>query len=101
MLRVGRPSRRSEHRLEAMVLPGSQRCYLALGGHRQSFPSHGWQPAELRLKGSAPRREACEEIQRIRRTVGHKALSVTLSWCSEEPRSDLAPRAPGGVGPRA
>eukprot|EP00435_Cladocopium_sp_Y103_P065397 s327_g27.t1 len=105
--------------LRALVLPGSGRCYLSLGGARSHFPSHGWQPAQLQLRLSsrlnvrcpyagctwtghegdlASHQLQCEEVRRIRRAVELRRnaarrdlwqLQVALSWCSEQSRSDL------------
>lgn len=105
--------------LRALVLPGSGRCYLSLGGARSHFPSHGWQAAQLQLRLSsrlnvrcpyagcawtghegdlASHQLQCEEVRRIRRAVELRRnaarrdlwhLQVALSWCSEQSRSDL------------
>ncbi|CAK9102107.1 CLIP-associated protein, partial [Durusdinium trenchii] len=104
--------------LRALMLPGSGRCYLSLGGARSHFPSHGWQPAQLRLRFAlrenvrctyagctwtghegdlASHQLQCEEISRIRRALEARRpggataapLQAALTWCSEETRSDL------------
>jgi len=84
--------------LRALVLPGSGRCYLSLGGARNHFPSHGWQPVQLQLRlghsrlgpvrcsnagctwtgheGDLPSHQLqCEEIRRICRAVATQRRS--------------------------